>query len=168
MMFRKPNYDHILMELINNEITWKKGSSNEVISFLRTNLTHNLKTWFYFVSTKLRLSKHISTVLRDKAIITYEILSGCKFNVGHVIESSIIEFENGKALLHLSLITRLCLMAEVEMSEFEKCSLMATLPLLKEKQGSHPSKPTVGQSTNDYRDEGKEEADPEELESEED
>ena len=84
-------------------------------------------------------------MLRDKEILTYAILNGYKFYVGHAIESSIIEIENGKALPHHSLITKLCLVARAEMSESkEKCPPMATLLLLKEKQGSRPSKPTVG------------------------
>ena len=59
------------------------------------------------------------------------------------------------------------------MSEYEeKCPPMATLPFSKDKQGSRPSKPTIGHSTDDSREEDKEEvvsvdSDSEEEEKEE-
>ena len=138
-------YDRILEELTNNQISWNRGSSNEVIFFPRPNLTHTSKTCFYIVYAKLRPSKHVSTVLRDKAILTFSIVNGFKFNVRHVIKSSIFEFENGKALPHPFLITKSFLMVGVEMSESkEKCPPLATLPLPNEKQSFLPSKSIVG------------------------
>ena len=79
-MFQDSNYAHILETLTN-------------------------KTWFYFVSAKLRPFKHVSIVLRDKAFLVYDIVNGFKFSVGHLTESSILESINGKALPHPSLIT---------------------------------------------------------------
>ena len=110
------------------------SSSTKFISFLRANLKPTAKAWFYFVSTNLRPSKHVSKVLRNKTILTYAILNGYKFKVGDVIECSILESENSKALPHPSLITKPYLIEGVEMLESkEKCPIMATLPLLKEK-----------------------------------
>ena len=55
-------------------------------------------------------------MLRDKALLTYAVLNRYKFNVGDVIKCSILELENSKALPHPSLITKLCLMAGVDIS----------------------------------------------------
>ena len=45
-MFGEHNSNRILNGLRNGEIAWKRGSSNEVICFLRTNLNHTTKAWF--------------------------------------------------------------------------------------------------------------------------
>ena len=125
-MFRAPNYDHILETLTNKQTPWRISSSNEAISFPRIGLTKSAKAWFHFVSAKLRPSKHVAIVLRDRALLIYAIGNGFKFNVGHVIESSIMESTNVKALIHPSLITKLCLLARVNMSDSEeKCPPIA-------------------------------------------
>ena len=113
---REPRNDEILKEMITSKAVWKCGASNEVISFLRTNLKHTTKAWFYFKSATLTLSRHVSKVLRDKALLTHAILNGYKFNVGDAIECSIIESENSKAIPYPSLITKICLMAGVDIA----------------------------------------------------
>ena len=83
------------------------------------------KVWFYFVSSKLVPSKHLSKVRRDKALLIYAIVKGYKFNVGKVIENSILESAYHKAITHLSLITKLCKETEVPIKENEeKCPSM--------------------------------------------
>ena len=107
-------------------------------------------------------------MLRDKALFTYAILNGYKFNMGDVIECPILESKNSKAILHPSLITKICLMAGVDISESEeKCPPMTTLLLPKEKQGSSPSRPTVSHSVDDSRDDGEGEVVSEDSNSEE-
>ena len=55
-------------------------------------------------------------------MLTYAIASGMKFNVGLVIENSILKSVNGKAITYPSLITELYLRAGEEISkEGEKC-----------------------------------------------
>ena len=89
---------------------------------MRTALTETTKLRFYFVSSKLIPTKHISIVKNDKAILTYDIVSGMKFNVEEVIENSILKSVYGKAITYPSLIIELCLRAEVEISkDEEKC-----------------------------------------------
>ena len=97
------------------------------------------KDWFYFVSSKLVPSKHVSKVTRDKAILLYAIVKGYKFNVGKIIESSILEFSYGKAISHPSLITKLCEIARMQIGENEeKCPPMLPLPFPQKKK-THPS-----------------------------
>ena len=73
--------------------------------------------WFYFVFSKLVPSKHLSTIGRDKASFTYAIVKGYKFNVGKVIENSILGSPYHKVITHLPLITKLCEVAGVPIGE---------------------------------------------------
>ena len=108
---------------------------------MRTGLTETTKLWFYFVSSNLISTKHVSK--KDKAIFTYAIVSGIKFNVGTVIENSILELVYGKAITHPSLIIELCLRAGVKISKNEeKCPPMIPLLSLIEKK-ARPAKPTT-------------------------
>ena len=63
-------------------------------------LTEHAKAWFYFMSSKLLPSKHVSTVYRDRAVVLYAILMNFKFNLGNIIKTSLIEGELGKSLIH--------------------------------------------------------------------
>ena len=92
---------------------------------MRVGLTEIAKSLFYFVLSKLILAKHVITVKNDKAILIYAIVSEMKFNVGVVIENSILESVYDKTISHPSLITELCLRAKVEISkDEEKCPPM--------------------------------------------
>ena len=103
-LYRELNYELILEELTNGSAPWTRNANQEVMSFLRIGLTEVAKVWFDFVSSKLVPSKHLSTVGRDKAFLTYAIVKGYKFNVGKVTENSILESAYHKAVTHLSLL----------------------------------------------------------------
>ena len=78
------------------------------------------------------------TVLRDKTILLYAIHNDIKFDVGHVIDSSVLESTNGRcirALTHASLVTMICKLAGVRMIESEEqCPPLIPLPLPKTKK----------------------------------
>ena len=88
-----------------------------------------------------------------------------KFNVGAVIEISILESVYGREITHPSLITELYLRAKVEiLKDEEKCPTVIPLQFSKEKK-ARPTKPTT-----EGEQEAKEENAPKskDLESEED
>ena len=62
----------------------------------------------------------MSTVQKDKAVLTYAIVSEFKFIVGTVIENSILELVYGKAITRPPLIIELCLLVKVEISKDEE------------------------------------------------
>ena len=83
------------------------------------------KVWYNFLYAKLKINLHLSTMTKDKTTLLYAIIQGIKFDVGHVIESKIIESTQGRctrALIHPSLITQLCRIAKVLMIESEEKS----------------------------------------------
>ena len=85
-------------------------------SIARGFLTKEAKVWFYFVSSVLLPSKHLSTVGRNEAILLYALLKGYKINVGKIIENSIMSYSSSKCrglILHPALITKCCLLRGV-------------------------------------------------------
>ena len=73
-------------------------------------------------------------------ILLYAIVKNMKFDVGYVIERGIIESTKGRCtgvLIHLTLITLLCKIVKVHMSDSEEKSLHKLLvPLPKKKDYS--------------------------------
>ena len=86
----------------------------------RGDLTEVNKVWFYFISSALKPSKHVSTVRQDRALLLYALVKGYDLNVGRIIEHSILDYVNDNLfgnILHLALITLLCIKGGVTFSE---------------------------------------------------
>ena len=120
---------------------WKRHPFTfEVTTFPMVALRLVPKAWYHFICISLKPSLHLSTFTNDKAIILYAIMEDIKFDVGYVIERGIIESTQRRctrALIHPSLITLLCKMVDVPMSESEeKSPHKLPVPFLKKKNGS--------------------------------
>ena len=83
---------------------------------------------------------HLSIVTKDRVILLYATTKGFQFDIGFVIGRGLIESTQGRcmgALIHPSLITQLCRLAEVLMLDYDKQVQQRLLILLpKEKLGS--------------------------------
>ena len=55
-------------------------------------LLEAVKVLFYFMNSVLTLSKHISTVRQDYAILLYALVKGLNLNVGKIVEKSILDY----------------------------------------------------------------------------
>ena len=96
---------------------WKGTKKTLYKSIARGDLTKEAMVWFYFISSVLFPSKHLSTVRRDEAILLYALLKGYKINVGKIIENSILSYSGSNymgLIPHLATITRICLLGGVE------------------------------------------------------
>ena len=89
-LWNSPNYDEMLELFIDNSMRCKTNSKNKVLNFPRTGPSPTSRIWHYFISSRLKPSSHISLVSKERAILNIAIAKGMKFDVGHVIESSII------------------------------------------------------------------------------
>ena len=88
-------------------------------------------------------SKHLFRVGKDKALLTYTIVKGYKFNMGKVIENSILESMYHKAITYLSLIMKLCDITRVLIGENEeKFPLMQPLHF-PQKKTIHPTRRNI-------------------------
>ena len=115
-LLKKPEYQKIVDLLIGRKGKWKGTKKTLYKSIARGYLTEEAKVWFYFISSILLQSKHLSTVTRDEAILLYALLKGYKMNVGKIIEKSILSYSrsNCRGLIpHPMTITSLCLLRGV-------------------------------------------------------
>ena len=116
-LLREPNHDKIVDFLTGGKGKRNSTKKNLHESIHRGSLTEEAKVWFYFITYVIIPTKYLSTIRENEAILLYALLKGYKFNVGKIIETSIITFhEIVKRLLipHPATITRLCVLAEVK------------------------------------------------------
>ena len=124
-LLKEPDYQKIVDLLTAEKGKWKGTKKTLYKSISRGDLTEEAKVWFYFITSVLLPSKHLSTVKRDEAILlygTFFMLKGYKINVGEIIEKSILSYSisNCRGLIpHPATITSLCLLGGVEV-EWEK------------------------------------------------
>ena len=116
-LLKEPDYQKIVDFLIVGKGKWNTTRKNPPESIARGALTEQANVWFYFICLVILPSKHLSTIREKKAVLLYAILKGNKFNVGKIIENSILSYYRGgyKGLVpHPTMITRLCILVGVE------------------------------------------------------
>ena len=115
-LLKEPEYQKMVDLLTVENGKWKGTKKTLYKSIARGDLTKVAKVWFYFISSVLFPSKHLSIVRRDEAIL-YALLKGHKINVGKIIENSILSYSerNYMGLIpHPTTISSLCLLGGVE------------------------------------------------------
>ena len=108
-----PDYQKIVDLLTDGKGKWNATKKNPHESIARGTLTKPVKVGFYFLCSVILSSKHLCSVKEKEAVLLYAILKGYKFNVGKIIENSILSYYRGGykgLILHLSLISRLCIL----------------------------------------------------------
>ena len=116
-ILKKPEYQKIVDLLTAGKGKWKATKKTLYESIANGDLTEEPKVWFYFISSVILPSKHLSTVRRNEAILFYALLKGYKINVGKIIENSIISYSRSKCrglIPRLATITSLCLLGGVD------------------------------------------------------
>ena len=109
---RETKHQKIVDLLTTGKGEWKGTKINPFRSIAIGDLTEEAKVWFYFISSVLRPSKHLSTVGREEAILLYALLKGYKIYVGKMIENSILSYFEGKCrgmIPYPTTITNLCI-----------------------------------------------------------
>ena len=107
-----PDFQKIVDLMTDGKGKWNATKKNQYESIARGALTNQAKVWFYFLSSVILPSKHLSTIREKEAVLLYAILKGYKFNVGKLIENSILSYYRGgyKGLIpYPGLISRLCI-----------------------------------------------------------
>ena len=109
-LHKDPGHQNIVKLLIVGKREWNTTKKNPFDSISRGSLTEEAKVWFYFLSSVLRSSKHLSTMQKGEVVLLYAILKGYKMNMGKIIEKSIMNYYNSKyrgLIPHPSTITKL-------------------------------------------------------------
>ena len=139
-MMEKPNHGKILHLLTAGRGKWEATKKDPHHSINRGSRTEEAKVWFYFLSSIIVPTKHLSSVKEQEAMILYALLKGYKINIGSLIEESIKGYHasNKRGLIpHPTTITRLCILAGVKgvWEEEEKCPRVSPLTLTKVTRG---------------------------------
>ena len=116
-MMEKQNHGKILHLLTTGRGKWEATKKDPHHSISRGSLTEEAKVWFYFLSSVIVPTKHLSSVKEQEAMILYALLKGYKINIGSLIENSIKGYHasNQRGLIpHPATITRLCIVAGVK------------------------------------------------------
>ena len=95
-LVKEPKYHRIVDLLIDGKGKWKLKKKTLHESIARGSLTKEAKVWFYFVSSVLMPSKHLSSARKEEAILFYTLLKGYKFSVGKIMENSILGYYRSK------------------------------------------------------------------------
>ena len=116
-LLKEAEYQKIVDLLIDGKGKWKSIRKNPYESIARGSLIEEAKVWFYFFSSTIMPSKHLSTVRKDEEILLYTLLKGYKINVGKIIENCILSYYRSKykgRIPHTETITRLCILRGVK------------------------------------------------------
>ena len=134
-LVENPDHEKIINLLTAGQGKWEATKKNPHYDINRGSLTEDAKVWFYFLSSVILPTKHLSAVREHEAIILYALLKGYKMNVGGIIEGSIrgYHLSNERGLIpHPTIISRLCIFAGVRGSwdEEETCPKVSPLTLI--------------------------------------
>ena len=90
----KKDLDHqkIVELLTDRKGEWNATKKNPFDSISKGSLIEEAKVWFYFLSSILMPSKHLSIVRKEEAVLLYAILKGYKLDLGKIIEKSIFNY----------------------------------------------------------------------------
>ena len=81
-LLKEPNHEEIVDFLTARKGKWSSTKKNPHESINRGSLTEEAKVWFYFITSIIIPTKHLSTIREKEAIILYALLKGYKFYVG--------------------------------------------------------------------------------------
>ncbi|PIN04143.1 hypothetical protein CDL12_23323 [Handroanthus impetiginosus] len=90
--------DHLRLDTICKLICrdnpqWTLSRLNEPIHFSRTKLTTATNNWLRFISALLLLTTHTSEVTRERAVMTFAILTDVPFDIDCFLDKSILNNE---------------------------------------------------------------------------
>ena len=130
----EPNHDKIVDFLMGGNGKWNSTKKNPNESIHRGSLTEEAKVWFYFITSVIIPTKHLSIIRENEVILLYALLKGYKFDMGKIIKTSIRTFHKimKRGLIpHPATITRLCALAGVKgiWAEEETCPKVSPLTL---------------------------------------
>ena len=87
-LLKEPDYQNIVDLLIDGMRKWSSTRKNPHESIARGSLIEETKVGS--IGSVLLPSKHLNTIRQKEVILLYAILKGYKFNVGKIMENSIL------------------------------------------------------------------------------
>ena len=104
-----PNYPEILRVLTNGMGEWKLINEGHAVYFKAKNLAYIPKVWHHFITLCLIPTTNVCEVMAKRALLNFAILQDIPFDVGQVMEDTILYNRDAKMNLgHPFLIFGLC------------------------------------------------------------
>ena len=140
-LYAASNYPEILRVLTNGKGEWKLNSEGHAINFQAKHLAYIPKFWHHFITSWLLPTTNVCKVTAKRALINFAILQNIPFDVGKVIEDTILYNKDAKMNLgHPFLIFGICKRARVPLEDNEAWThLIKAISVKKDKPGvPHP------------------------------
>ena len=119
-LYKAPNYLEVIRVLTNGQGEWKINSEGHAVNFKAKHLVYIPKVWHHFITSRLIPTTNVCEVMAKRALLNYAIIQDIPFDVGQVIEDSILHNKDAKMNLgHPFLIYGLCKQAKVPLEDNE-------------------------------------------------
>ena len=106
--------------LTNRQGEWKLNNEGHVVHFKAKHLAYIPKVWHHFITYNLILPTNVCEMTAKQALLNFAIIQYISFDVGQVIEDSILYNRDAKISLgHPFLIYGLCKNAGVPLEDNE-------------------------------------------------
>ena len=119
-LYEHPDYPEVIRILTNGRGEWKVNNEGHAVHFKAKHLAFIPKVWHHFITPRLIPTTNVCEVTAKRALLNYAIIQDIPFDVGQVIEDSILHNRDTKMNLgHPFLIFGLCKRAGVPLDDNE-------------------------------------------------
>ena len=119
-LYERPDYPKVIWVLTNGRGEWKLNNDGHAVHFKAKNFAYIPKVWYHFITSRLILTTNVGEVTAKRALLNYAIIHDILFDVGKVIEDSILHNRDAKMNLgHPFFIYDLCKRAGVPLDDNE-------------------------------------------------
>ena len=119
-LYEMSDYPEVIRILTNGRGEWKFNNDGHAVHFKAKHLAYIPKFWHHFITSHLIPTTNMCEVTAKRALLNYAIIQDIPFDVGQVIEDSIIHNRDVKMNLgHTFLIYGLCKRAGVPLDDNE-------------------------------------------------
>ena len=155
-LHENPNYPEVLRMVTNGQGEWKLNSEGHVVHFKAKHLAYIPKVWHHFITSHLISTTNVCEMTSKRALLNYAIIQDIPFDVGHVIEDSILYNKDAKMNLgHPFLIYDLCKQVGVPLEDNEALIHPIKAIMVKKDKPGVPRPEEVYDSGNEPSDEDK-------------
>ena len=119
-LYERPDYPEVIRVLTNGRGEWKLNSEGHAVHFKAKHLAYIPKVWHHFITSRLIPTTNVCEVTAKHALLNYAIIQDIPFDVGLVIEDTILHNRDAKMNLgHPFLIYGLCKRVGVPLDDNE-------------------------------------------------
>ena len=89
-LYENPNYLEVLRMLTNGYSEWKLNNEGHAVHFKAKHLAYIPKVWHHFITSRLIPMANVYEVTAKQALLNFAIIQDIPFDVGQVIEDTIL------------------------------------------------------------------------------